>query len=163
MSHQAPASPADHRRPLLWVTSTLLAVILLAGAAAGAYVLGIGSRPSDNEIEHRLVSQSTVDKQVADAKLEGALEKQRKSITTEFKRRLEKARDKAYANGQAAGYSSGHAAGYGSGSAQGRAEGEEEGREEGKKEGRVEGEIDGYLEGFDEGTCYHPETYEYVC
>lgn len=157
------APPRGRRGPLLWVTSTLVGVILLAGASASSYLIGADSRPSDGEIKQRLVSQSTTDRRAAEAKLDDALLTQRKSLTKSFRKRLKKATELSFADGQAAGYGAGHAAGYGSGAAQGRAQGKQEGKEEGREEGRVEGELDGWLQGFDDGTCYDPDDYEYVC
>ena len=185
MFHDGPGNAAARpsHGPGFWVLTTLAAVIAVAGIAAGAFLLGQSTRPSDGEVADRLARQASAAEASYGRREQDRLAAQRTDLRAQFRRKMNKAVETAQVRGQEAGWSSGHQAGYStgqsegysSGAAEGRAEGEEEGREEGKREGkragerqgrregREEGEVDGYLDGFDDGTCYDPDTYAYVC
>ena len=152
---------------LFWVLSTLAAVALLVTVGIGAFLVGRGSRPSDQEVSSKLAAAADAARVNYGKREQASLVAQRTELRAQFRKKMKKAvakaQDRGYASGQQVGYSSGQAAGYSSGSAEGKEEGKEEGKKQGLRVGRQQGEVEGYLTGFDDGTCYDPDTYEYVC
>lgn len=143
--------------PRRWVRVGLLALmlILLAGAGAGGFFYGQGTRLSDQAVEAKLTRQASHDKGVYTRQAQAALGRQKRQLSSEFTKRQKKAVTEAQQRGQQQGFSSGQQ--------QGQQQGFQSGKAQGHEEGRIEGEMDGYSKGFDEGTCYDPDDYEYVC
>lgn len=148
---------------ILPVVLTLVVILAVAGAAAGAFLWGQSTRASDGAVNARVgaakAGQAHTDKVFFNGKMHAALTKQRKSLEKRMNKQVEKASQQGYANGQAQGYASGHA----TGQTEGEKAGHAAGRRQGRREGYSSGAVDGYSEGFDEGACYDPTTYDYVC
>lgn len=168
--YDSAAARDDERRghgALFWVLSTLVAVAVVAGIGIGAFLVGRASRPSDQEVASKLQAAAETARVNYGKREQASLLAQRTELRAQFRKKMKKAVDKAqnegYVSGQQQGYSSGQAVGYSSGSAEGKEEGKKEGKQQGLRVGRQQGEVEGYLTGFDDGTCYDPDTYEYVC
>jgi flagellar biosynthesis/type III secretory pathway protein FliH len=156
-------APGRRRGPSFWVALAVGWLLVLATVAAGAFFVGQTTRPSSDEVDARVASQSAADKRFFAIKMDVALEAQDRHLASVMERRLRKASEKAFVKGRSQGYAAGRAQGFAAGRAQGLAAGQERARAVGRHEGRAQGVVDGYRQGFEKGTCYEPVTYDFVC
>src|SRR2546423_7796252 len=141
------------------VATTLLGLLLAAGIAAGAYLVGQSTRPSQATVAHRVAGQAAKDRVFYTGKLTSALTQQRRHLQKVMKQRVDQASNNGYANGQSQGYTTGQAQGYESG----QSVGIDQGKQQGLKQGTQAGLAQGDSQGVNDGTCYDPQTLADIC
>jgi hypothetical protein len=147
----SPSSGGSRRGRWRIVAIGVAALLAAAGAAAGTFFVGQGTRQSEDQVNARLQRLAAHDKRVYTQQAQAALKQQKQQLTGKFRQQRQEAVTQAEERGRSVGYSSGQQAGYSSG------------KSEGYDQGHAQGEATGYADGFDEGTCYTPVTFEYVC
>jgi uncharacterized protein HemX len=144
---------------MFWVPLSLVAALLVAGLAAGAYFVGQGTRLSGSQVTQRVSQRALADQAFYQQKQQVALQGEKLALFNAFQKRLTHATNQAFHQGQQAGYSSGQAAGFSAGQASGLATGQAQGRAIGRARGRARG----FAQGFNLGSCFTPGTQRYIC